>query len=994
MHHILNRVEKIVLIFFGKYRTRNGSRLVASIMWLAYLLADRVATFALGLLSNNRNNTSFGLANRDLHAFWAPFLLLHLGGPDTITAFSLEDNELWRRHLLELVFQVTMAIYVFVGSWSSTKLLVPAIPMFLARIIKYAEKTWALWHASEGILRKSLVTNTTPRPNYVEVTKHLCRIEDVKERERKQDECVAEIDINREIRKRRKRREIAERVSYLKYNMHTKMEDVSRLENLLNADDFFQIDKRLIMGLILDFKDRQSSQPFFLECSTSKAFKVIEIELSFVYEMLYTKSTAIHTKLGPFLRCFTLAFILSSLIAFLIIKKHSYGEVDIVITYILLGGAVLLEFYSVGLLVFSKWGVIRLHNLKYFSWLSNIIFSIMSFFDKQSKPRWSNSMGQCNLITFCLSDRSPTSTCTLKEIWDKLWHTKSYGVTNELKDFIFKVLKEASRKAIVSKDYKYLTTCRGMDTLEEMGKKDVKTLVDSVNNIEFDRSILLWHIASDLCYHSTVQNLDSSTQKQSMISKELSDYMLYLLIVRHSMLIAGTGQIRYGDTCAEAKRFFDENDIQSDEEKKACEELLKVDTLIPSAKIKGDASKSVLFDAVILAKELLKLEEERRWELMSRVWVEMLCFAATHCRGFIHAKQLSDGGELLTFVWLLIAHLGMGEQYMIEQGELRLLPPTLSSMQRSLGLSSVQAKAYKGSPWSVTPTPGSTIAKRLIVGLVLNCNDRLLSLPFFYNCSTSQAFKNKRRWSNSMGQCNLITSCLSGRSPTSTSTLKEVWDELSHTKSIDVTDELKYFIFIVLKEVSMTANVSADFKHFTTCRGMDTLEKMDSSTQRQRMISKALSDYMLYLLIVHHFTLTAGIGQIRYRNTHAEAKQFFDENDIQSDEEKKACEELLKVDTLIPPSKVKGDANKSVLFNAVILAKELLKLEEEERWELMSHVWVEMLCFAATHCRRFIHAKQLSDGGELLTIVWLLIAHLGMGEQYMIERIILEITII
>ncbi|MBA0862126.1 hypothetical protein Goshw_004800, partial [Gossypium schwendimanii] len=26
--------------------------------------------------------------NSDLLAFWAPFLLLHLGGPDTITAFA------------------------------------------------------------------------------------------------------------------------------------------------------------------------------------------------------------------------------------------------------------------------------------------------------------------------------------------------------------------------------------------------------------------------------------------------------------------------------------------------------------------------------------------------------------------------------------------------------------------------------------------------------------------------------------------------------------------------------------------------------------------------------------------------------------------------------------------------------------------------------------------------------------------------------------------
>ena len=52
-----------------------------------------------------------------LTAFWAPFLLSHLGGPDTITAYAMEDNELWLRHLLALGVQTGVALYIFLIAW-------------------------------------------------------------------------------------------------------------------------------------------------------------------------------------------------------------------------------------------------------------------------------------------------------------------------------------------------------------------------------------------------------------------------------------------------------------------------------------------------------------------------------------------------------------------------------------------------------------------------------------------------------------------------------------------------------------------------------------------------------------------------------------------------------------------------------------------------------------------------------------------------------------
>ncbi|KAL6219562.1 hypothetical protein ACLB2K_007321 [Fragaria x ananassa] len=96
---------QIILTIFGsrrKYISRNWIRVVT---WVTYLFADWVATVALGMISNFQGDDQAGSSHPNsmiIMAFWALFLLVHFGGPDTITAYALEDNELWLRHLLGL----------------------------------------------------------------------------------------------------------------------------------------------------------------------------------------------------------------------------------------------------------------------------------------------------------------------------------------------------------------------------------------------------------------------------------------------------------------------------------------------------------------------------------------------------------------------------------------------------------------------------------------------------------------------------------------------------------------------------------------------------------------------------------------------------------------------------------------------------------------------------------------------------------------------------
>ena len=149
---LVSLILQMVLISFGKQRKFTSRRSIRIVLWCAYLMADSVATFALGVISKHlwdvKDDQDKYLL--EITAFWAPFLLLHLGGPDTITAYSLEDNELWLRHLLALGFQSVAVIYIWIVAGTGSQLCILSILMFFPGIIKYGERIWVLWLASNG----------------------------------------------------------------------------------------------------------------------------------------------------------------------------------------------------------------------------------------------------------------------------------------------------------------------------------------------------------------------------------------------------------------------------------------------------------------------------------------------------------------------------------------------------------------------------------------------------------------------------------------------------------------------------------------------------------------------------------------------------------------------------------------------------------------------------------------------------------------------------
>uniref|UniRef100_A0A7N2L3D9 Uncharacterized protein n=1 Tax=Quercus lobata TaxID=97700 RepID=A0A7N2L3D9_QUELO len=174
-------------------------------------------------------------------------------------------------------------------------------------------------------------------------------------------------------------------------------------------------------------------------------------------------------------------------------------------------------------------------------------------------------------------------------------------------------------------------------------------LMSYVKDVAYDESLLLWHIATELCYNPDEHShiiLDCDDYNARKLSKYLSDYMMYLLYQQPGLMseVSGIAKRRFRDTLAEAQKFFSQRRRpgQLTELRMDYQRILDVDTSFKPAHVKGNISKSALFDASTLAKELKKLGTQR-WEVTSKVWVELLSYAASRSRGNGHVQQLSKG---------------------------------------------------------------------------------------------------------------------------------------------------------------------------------------------------------------------------------------------------------------------------------------------------------------------------------------------------------------
>ncbi|XP_058225090.1 uncharacterized protein LOC131334195 [Rhododendron vialii] len=657
-------VSQLYLHFFGRRRTKTKSAaiMIGSIS-LLYVLSDLLATTALGKLSKlavNKNskatdsssntttanthkipmgNFTIGnatMGDQMLRVMWGPLILFYLGGPDTITVLSLQENQLWMKHLIGLFTLGFRAVYALIATWSyfpqkklwkgkpwSIEGLISllALLILIPGLIKYGERVWIIYSRNKyygGFVRlnPSQVRVSDSHPN-------------------------------------------ARRVLLAYFCIQTLMP---------HCPDYL-CDGRRVRDLVRNFLKSVRKDSF-------DAFKLIEIELGLIYDMLFSKVGTIFTLWGSILRFLSLSLIVSGLLVFLKSDKPppSPGRVfegDDVITIILIAGAIFLEIAGIVVQLFSDWALVWACSDR-IKWATPLLSLHEVLFSKSK--RWPEAIGQLSLLDFCTKyDPNACTRCLKVCFVTCLGNTAGeylYGMGEALKGYkeekslvpnvkklIISYLREkynpsqTSTQKIAEVDNSKTSTeeIGGSDSVADDGKlstsgvtrgewtlkKYDERLKSWSIELQFHKSIVIWHVATEVFY-GLDHGRDTVNRKAV---KMLSDYMVYLLVECPTKFPFCNKYDTFGKDYGHLKELFN-REVPSGQRRIENE---------------GDIS-YIANEAHNLVQHMKSHEPPERWAILESIWAEMLCYAAWRCRVKHHIEGLRHGGEFITRVWLLQMH--------------------------------------------------------------------------------------------------------------------------------------------------------------------------------------------------------------------------------------------------------------------------------------------------------------------------------------------------
>ncbi|KAJ1277091.1 hypothetical protein BS78_05G267600 [Paspalum vaginatum] len=608
---------------------------------------------------------------------------------ETMTAFSMEDNALWKRHLRGgffspflrfsyriKPFSVLTAIYVVRKQMhgDDRRLVAAMVLVFVSGTAKYAKRIWAVnrssWDATllgtcRSITLCCALLSPTSRRNFESFL------------------YVAADGFN--------------------LSLHF-------LVDLIPSISLLPGDITEIKHGIEVFKTSEDIAHL--------AYKLAEVSLSLIYDYLYTKFGTRHFHVPP-------GWIAINRIATLCPNIGRASVVpDVVICYILLVSTILLETCSIFMsLISSCWAYKTIILLQQkcplcgnFPCIIATMASIANHLHPEDKGEWSAKMARYSIIGDCIKEKQESGLLrrTLSLVGFDQKTVTHIGISPELKKLVLdKLLGIAATPRVQEWDIgvgkfggqwaQWVVGEMRQDDQQSIAQEVLQ--VSNIQGLEFVSSVILWHVVTDICLlaadddhvdgssstHHTEHLDGSSSSHQDDVdgdhsnshgdggahlgggsnspsddadaisaalrlrcpARELSDYVMYL-VADCGAMAGSEGHYAVIRAKREMSRWLREKSATSDR-MKVIEEIRN-----ENSSFFHEDYYPVLDRALRVASDMLNIGDAGdRWELVAAVWLEMLCYIAYNCGAAFHAKHLTTGGEFVTHVKMLLFMLGV-----------------------------------------------------------------------------------------------------------------------------------------------------------------------------------------------------------------------------------------------------------------------------------------------------------------------------------------------
>lgn len=269
---LVSATLQLLLVLAGFLRKRVLSRTFHALLWLSFLGMEASSLYALGLMLASGCDHVFSL--------WAPLLLFHMGAADAINAYAPADNELWRRFAFKMLLSLIATAFILTRADTCQRYLPAAVLITIVGTFKYVERVYALRQGS------SPQTLVSARPIYYFMSNQNGDDGDLL--------VAGEWQWYKEgMSKNSARNKMV--VRYNDVNRTSEFMYIKDLPDLCLAYALFKIYRRRLSNLRIHSKEedyRKVRKIIFGIPSEKNLIKVIDLEMSFIFDGVFTKAAA------------------------------------------------------------------------------------------------------------------------------------------------------------------------------------------------------------------------------------------------------------------------------------------------------------------------------------------------------------------------------------------------------------------------------------------------------------------------------------------------------------------------------------------------------------------------------------------------------------------------------------------------------------------------------------------------------------------------------